>query len=54
MMRDIGEELGLSPEQMNNFLYVLYEVELDIEVSQDGSANIVAVNDLALKGPVSA
>lgn len=41
---DIGEELGLTEEQMQNFKYALYEVMFDLEVDHKGNAKIVAVD----------
>jgi hypothetical protein len=37
-MRDNGEELGLTEKQLEKFIYTGYEVSLDIEVDETGTA----------------
>jgi len=46
---DLGEELGLSEKQMENFKYALYEVELDVEIDEEGNATILKVDGVALQ-----
>jgi hypothetical protein len=48
-MRERGEEAGLTEAQMEKFLCALYEVEVDLEVEEDGTAKIVAVNGRTLQ-----
>jgi hypothetical protein len=46
--RETGEELGLSEEALRKFSYALYEVEFDVEVLEDGTVSILAVDGKAL------
>lgn len=46
---DAGKKLGLSEEAIRTkFRYALYEVEFDVEVDEDGTCRIVAVDGKAL------
>lgn len=40
-----GLEAGLDEEAASNFRYALYEVKITLEVDNDGSSTIVAVNN---------
>jgi hypothetical protein len=48
---DIAESLGLGQAASENFSYACYEVELDIEVSQDGRAVVTHFNGIELTKP---
>jgi hypothetical protein len=49
-MRKIGEELGLTGEALNNFMYALYEVEFELEVDEvTGEYEIISVDGKELK-----
>lgn len=45
---DEQKELGLSDEAMKQYAYVGYEVCLDIEVNEDGTALAFALNGVPL------
>jgi hypothetical protein len=45
----LGEKLGLTGEALRLFMYACTEVAVEIEVSQDGSATIVAVDGRSLE-----
>lgn len=47
-MWEKGEEVGLDEAGCKLFMYSLYEVEFDLEVSRDGSSRIVAVDKQSL------
>ena len=51
---DLGKQLGLSDEELKNFLFALYEVEFDVEVASNGDCKILAVNGIPLDRPDSA
>lgn len=43
-MQDIGEELGLEGDALNNFRYALYELIVDLEVDMEtGDYEIIKV-----------
>lgn len=48
----LGQELGLKGTTLDNFRYTGYEVEFDIEISEDGSVVATHVNGVALVKPV--
>lgn len=48
-----GEELGLSEEQLQNFMYVGYEIAVDIEIDEEGRAKATHVEGVELKEKVS-
>ena len=43
-MWDEGEKLGLQGEALRLFSFALYEIQLELDVNDDGSTEIVAVN----------
>ena len=45
---DKGVKLGLAGEALNYFMYTLYEVEVVLQVNEDGSSNIVEFNNSAI------
>jgi len=40
-MYEKGEELGLSQEAINKFMYCCYEIEIEMDVNEDGSYKIL-------------
>lgn len=51
-MYDKGEELGLSDEALDNFIYTMYEVEFDVEIDESGNAYATHLNGVKLERPV--
>ena len=47
-MREIGEKVGLTGDALNLFRFALNEVKFELEISEDGTAAIVSVNDMLL------
>ena len=48
-MYEIGEEADLTEEQLDKFVYALYEVGFDLLVDKEGNAEIVKVDGKELK-----
>ena len=52
---DKAEELGLSEEAIDKFVYSLYEVEFNMEVDvETGKTWIIGVNGVKLEKPMAA
>jgi len=50
---EIADEIGLSDEATGNFKYCCYELELTLEVNEDGTAYISAIGEHTLPCKVS-
>lgn len=48
-MWELGEDHGLTDEQLESFKYALYEVEFDLDVDKEGNVEIIKVNRRKLK-----
>ena len=49
----LGEGLGLSEQQLDNFRYTGYEISVDIEIDNRGSAKATHFNGTKLKEKIS-
>lgn len=38
---DVGQKLGLTGEALSRFMYTLHEVEVILQVCEDGSSDII-------------
>jgi hypothetical protein len=51
-MYDVAHEVGLEENAANKFMYFGYEVSLEVDVNQDGSWRILALDGQALRKPL--
>lgn len=49
---DQGRMLGLSPEALQTFSYICYEIELELEIHRDGTTYITEVECVPLQEKV--
>jgi hypothetical protein len=44
-MRDHGQSIGLTEDQLKNFIYACYEVAVELDVDASGNAKVVGAKD---------